>query len=328
LVSTTGITGFTLGGGIGWLQRKYGLACDNLTSVDIITADGSFRTASERENEDLFWAVRGGGGNFGVVTSFEYELHPVGPMVVGGVVLHPIERLGDLLRFYREFVPEQPDEFNSLFVVLTAPPAPFIPAELQGTPMAGIVVCWCGEAEEGQRVMAPLKSFGPPAVDLVGPIPYLALQQMFDEAAPPGLLNYWKSAYLGELSDGAIETIVTHAAGITSPLSLVHLHQMGGAGSRKTGTAFSHRDAAFTFNVIGTWTEPEATERTIQWVRSFWDAMQPYASGVYVNFLGNEGQDLVRAAYDPSTYQRLAEIKREYDPDNLFRLNQNIQPGR
>lgn len=328
LVSTTGVAGFTLGGGIGWLVRKYGLACDNLRSVDLITAEGELVTASPIEHADLFWGIRGGGGNFGIVTSFEFQLHAVGPMVLGGAVFHPLERAAEVLAFYREYTAQAPDELTTMAAFMTAPPLPFIPENLHGRPALAIAACYAGALEQGEEVVAPLRRFGPPAAEHLGPVPYAVLQSMFDASAPAGMNHYWKSHYLEALDDAAIDTILTHAAAMPAPFSQIHLHQLGGAAARvrESDTAFGHRDAAFTLNIIGTWLEAHETDQGIRWVRDFWSAMEPFSSGVYVNFLGEEGDALVRAAYDPAAYQRLVALKQKYDPTNFFVLNQNIKP--
>lgn len=328
LVSSTGISGFTLGGGIGWLARKHGLACDNLLSVDVATADGRLLTASPIENADLFWGVRGGGGNFGVVTSFEYQVHSVGRMVLGGAVFYPLDRAREVLRFYREYAAQAPDEVTTLVVIMTAPPLPFIPGDLQGKPAIAIAACYAGNQEEGEATLAPLHSFGPPAADVVGPIPYVALQSMFDEGAPAGLHNYWKSHYLAGLDDDTIDTILQHVAGLPAPFSMVHLHQMQGSVGRapKEGSAFSHRDAAYILNIIGTWSSPQESDGQIRWVRSLWAAMEPFSAGVYVNFMADEGDAMVKTAYGEDTHRRLVALKQKYDPSNFFHLNQNIKP--
>jgi FAD/FMN-containing dehydrogenase len=328
LVSTTGIAGFTLGGGIGWLMRPYGLTCDNLISADVVTADGRVVTASATENADLFWALRGGGGNFGIVTSFEYRLHPVS-MILGGVLFYPAAQAREVLRNYRQFVETAPDQLTTMAAFLTAPPAPFIPAHLQGTPMVGIVVCYAGPIEEGEAAVRSLRAFGPPAVDVVGPMPYTVLQTLFDAGAPHGLLYYSRSDFLPALSDGAIDTLMAQAAAMASPLSAIHLHHMGGAMSRVPAgeTAFSNRGAPFTLNTIAAWGDPGESASHMQWVRDLSAAIKPHTTGaVYVNFLGDEGEERVRAAYGASTYDRLAAAKHAYDPTNLFRLNQNIKP--
>jgi FAD/FMN-containing dehydrogenase len=329
LVSTTGIAGFTLGGGIGWLMRKYGLTCDNLRAVDLVTADGRRARASASENPDLFWGVRGGGGNFGVVTSFEYALHPV-DTVLGGLVLHPASRAAEVLRFFGEFVATAPDELTSLAAFITAPPAPFVPQDLQLQPAIAIAVCYTGDLEEAERAVRTLREFGPPAADVIGPMPYPVLQSLLDESAPKGVQNYWKSAFLNDLDEATIQTLVAQSAAMRSPLSAIHLHHMEGAVGRvgPADTAFGHRDGRFVLNIVGMWPDPSESDGHVRWVRDCYDAMMAHAtSGVYVNFLGEEGQDRVRAAYTSAQYDRLVRLKREYDPTNLFRLNQNIRPG-
>lgn len=330
LVSTTGIAGFTLGGGIGWLARKYGLTSDNLLSVDVVTADGRLVRASLSENADLFWGVRGGGGNFGVVTSFEYRLHPLESVVLGGLVLHPVAKTRELLHFYRDFAASAPDELTTMVVSITAPPAHFIPEPLRGTPVVGIAVCYAGRPEDGTQAVRPLKEFGPPPVDLIGPIPYVALQGMFDEGAPAGLQNYWKAEYLRDLGDEVIDRFVAHTVDVLSPLTQVHINHLGGAVSRvpQGDTAFGHREFPFILNIVSMWTDPSESEKQIRWTREFYNDIQPVSGGgVYVNFLGEEGEERVRAAYRPEIYQRLADLKNRYDPTNFFRLNQNIKPA-
>lgn len=328
LVSTTGLAGFTLGGGIGWLVRKYGLAMDNLISVDLVTAEGKVVTASSAENPDLFWGVRGGGGNFGVVTSFEFQLHEVGPLVVGGAVFHRIKDAEALLRFHREFVKTAPDDLTTVVVFLTAPPLPFFPKEVVGTHLVAIAACYAGPVEEGQRELAPLKRFGTPVADLIGPIPYTALQSMFDATAPPGIRNYWKSAYLKGLDDATAKVIVSRAEKMPSPLTAVHIHHLGGAMGRvaEDATAFTNRNASFIINMVSTWTERKDDDVNIEWARDFFDEMRRYTMGAYVNFLGEEGEDRVVSAYGPEKYKRLSLLKAKYDPTNMFHMNQNIVP--
>ena len=329
-VTTTGIAGLTLGGGIGWLMRKHGLTVDNLLAVELVTADGRRVTANARENADLFWGVRGGGGNFGVVTDFTYRLHPVGPNVYAGAVFHPVAKARDLLRFYREWVRTQPDELTTLVAFLTAPPASFFPPHLQGASMVAVVLCYEGPAEQGEAVIKPLRDFAPPAVDLVGPMPYIALQGMFDEAVPKGILSYWKTEYLGALDDRAIDTLVEQAGRMGAPFSAVHIHHVEGAVSRVSegATAFAHRDAPFILNIVGAWMNAAETDRHIAWAQEFSRAVQPYSTGSpYINFLGDEGEERVKAAYGAGKYARLVELKNKYDPKNLFRLNQNIRPS-
>jgi FAD/FMN-containing dehydrogenase len=330
IVTHTGIAGLTLGGGIGWLMRKYGATVDNLLSADVVTAEGELVTASEDRNPDLFWGIRGGGGNFGIVTSFEYRLHPVGPIVLAGPVFHSLEDAPEVLRFYREFIAAAPDELTTIFELSVAPPASFLPDEVHGKQVVMVGACYAGSADEGAKVLRPLKQFGRPLADLLEPKPYTALQSMFDPMVPHGWHRYWKSVELPPLTDEAIDTLVRHAPAITSPKSYCIVFQLGGALGRvgESETAFSQRDAAHNVNVNAVWTEedPDA-ERHVGWARDFFDALQPHAgTRVYVNFLGEEGDSRVRQAYGARNYERLVELKRAYDPTNLFRLNQNIAP--
>jgi FAD/FMN-containing dehydrogenase len=330
IVTHTGIAGLTLGGGIGWLMRKHGATVDNLLSADVVTAQGELVTASEDENPDLFWAIRGGGGNFGIVTSFEYRLHPVGPIVLAGPVFHLLEDGPELLRFYREFIAAAPDELTTIFELSVAPPAPFLPEELHGRQIVMVGTCYAGSPEEGAEVVRPLKQYGRPIVDLLEPKPYTALQSMFDPMVPHGWHRYWKSVELPPLTDAAIDTLVEHAPAVTSPKSYCIVFQLGGALARvgEGETAFSQRDAAHNVNINAVWTpdDPDA-ERHVAWAQDFFDAMQPFAGRrVYLNFLGEEGGSRVRQAYGTRTYERLVELKRAYDPTNFFRLNQNIEP--
>ena len=322
-VSTTGIAGLTLGGGWGWLARKYGLASDNLLSVDIVTADGKLRTASDTENTDLFWGVRGGGGNFGVVTSFEYRLHPVGP-VVGGFVFYPFAIAREVLQRYRELTHTAPDELAADAVLLTLP---------DGSKVAGIAVCYCGPVAEGERLLGPLKAFHTPLVDQLGPTSYRAVQTMLDASYPSGVQHYWKSSFLQDIGDKAIDTMIAHCTTLASPMCHGLLeYQLGGAVGRvdRAATAFAARDAQHAFVSLGVCTEPTEAKRCAQWARELWEAMQPFSTGgVYVNYLGrevDEGTERVRAAYGSEKYQRLLALKEKYDPTNLFRLNQNIRP--
>ncbi len=330
IVTHTGIAGLTLGGGIGWLMRKHGATVDNLLSVDLVTAEGELLTASEEENPDLFWGIRGGGGNFGVVTSFEYRLHPVGPIVLAGPVFHPLEDASEVLRFYREFIAAAPDELTTIFELSMAPPLPFLPEEVHGTPIVMVGACYAGSPDEGAEVVRPLKRFGRPIVDLLEPKPYTDLQSMFDPFVPHGWHRYWKSVELPPLTDDAIDTLVEHSSAPTSPKSYTIVFQLGGALARvgEDETSFSQRDATHNVNINAVWTEedPDA-ERHIAWTQDFFDAMQAHAGGrVYLNFLGEEGGNRVRQAYGARTYERLVELKRAYDPTNFFRLNQNIEP--
>jgi FAD/FMN-containing dehydrogenase len=332
LVSSTGIAGFTLGGGIGWLMRKYGLAADNLLSAEVITAQGQRLKAGPYENADLYWGLRGGGGNFGVVTSFEYQLYALGPIVLGGALFYPIEQASELLSFYRQWSQTLPDELTSLVAFLTAPPAPFVPKALVGSKMIAIALCFAGEVEQGQAWVKPLRAGIPAAIDLVGPIPYIALQSMFDASAPRGLRSYWKSEYLADIPADFVKVLADYAGKAPSPLTAVHLQHLGGAIQSKSAdeTAFSHRDASYVLNIIGGWLEAGQDAKNIRWVRGLWQAVQPFATGaVYLNFMdNNEGEERIRAAYGEAKFARLAQLKKKYDPGNLFRLNQNIPPGR
>lgn len=329
IVSATGIAGLTLGGGFGWLSRKYGFTSDNLLSVDVVLADGRFVKANSKENPDLFWGIRGGGGNFGIVTLFEFQLQPVGPEVMAGLILYPFEDAREVLEFYREFTANAPDELGTLAVLRIAPPAPFLPEQVHGQPVVGIGVCYAGSVEDGKEVVRPLKEFGSPLVDLIGPKPFAAHQTMLDAASPSGRRYYWKSEYLSELNDGACETLVNYAANLSSPMTAVLIFQLGGAISQvgEQETAAGNRDAAYVLNIQSAWEDADQTDRHIEWTRTFWRDMQPFASGgVYVNFLSEgEGDGRVRAAY-PGIYERLVELKNKYDPTNLFRMNQNIRP--
>ena len=320
-VSTTGIAGLTLGGGLGWLMRKYGLACDNLRSVELVTADGELRTAHASENQDLFWGLRGGGGNFGIVTSFEYDLRPVGQLLAG-VVFFPLEQARDALRFYREFMATAPDELIAYALFLTSP---------DGVPLCAIAVCYVGPLETGEQILRPLRSFGRPAADSVQPMSYLEIQSMFDPGFPFGRLNYWKSSFLRELNDEAIDTLLAHSATISSPLSAWGLEPVGGAVSRVGAdeTAFPHRHALYSLVIIGMWTDPAESTTHRRWTRDFWSAMQPFSQdAVYVNYLDTDDADRVPAAYGAPTFERLRLLKDRYDPDNFFRSNQNVGPAR
>lgn len=327
IVSQTGIGGLTLGGGMGWLTRRYGLACDNLISADVVTASGQLITASEDQHADLFWGLRGGGGNFGIVTSFEFQLHPVG-IVLGGLLMYSGSQIHEGLRFYREFCATAPHELTTLASLGAAPPDDFVPPELRGQLALTIVLCHCGGIEAAEETIRPLRTFGPPAVDLVGPMPYAELQTMLDTAYPSGQRYYWKSDYLRDLSHAAISTILGHMAARPSPLSTVDIHQMGGAAGRTAAekTAFGHRDAPFLINTVASWTSPDHDEANISWARGLSAALTPFSTGAYVNFLSNTSEEAIRAAYEPGTYARLAALKAKYDPTNLFRFNQNIPP--
>ena len=328
IVTHTGIAGLTLGGGIGWLTRKHGATVDNLLSVDLVTAEGELVTASGEENPDLFWGIRGGGGNFGVVTSFEYRLHPVGPIVLAGPIFHPLEDAREVLAFYREFIATAPDELTTIFELSVAPPVPFLPEDVHGKPIVMVGACYAGAPEDGIEAVRPLKEFGNPIADLLEPKLYTALQSMFDPFVPHGWHRYWKSVELPPLTDDAIDTLVERASAQTSPKSYCIIFQLGGALARagEDDTAFSQRDAAHNVVINAVWTEGDP-EPHVAWARDFFSALQPHAGDrVYVNFLGDEGAERVRQAYGDRQYERLVELKRAHDPTNFFRLNQNIEP--
>ena len=328
--TTTGIAGLTLGGGIGHLMRRHGLTIDNLAAVEMVTATGERVRAAEDENVDLFWAVRGGGGNFGVVTSFTFRLHRVGPDLLSGMILYRAERAREVLRFYQDHVRAAPDRLGTIVSLRKAPPAPFIPPSLHGAMVVGIVSCYCGGIEEGEKVLRPFRDLRP---DLyaVKPRPFVEFQAMLDPTVPPGWHYYWKSHYLAPLSDAAIDVIVERAWRFRSPRSYTLLPHMGGAVARvpEDATAFAGRDSAHAININGVWTAEDAGRADdTAWVRDFFDAVMPYATGrAYINFMGNEGQERVRAAYGEAKYARLAMVKTRWDPDNVFRMNQNIVPS-
>ena len=329
LISTTGVAGLTLGGGIGWLQRKYGLSCDNLIAAEVVTAAGEVVQASATEHPELLWGLRGGGGNFGVVAKFVFALHPVS-MVIGGLMLFPLDRGKQVLTAFRDWAADLPDEASMLAAIITAPPEPFVPAELLGQKVVAILGCWCGDLDAGMAALEALRQLGP-AVDLFGPMPYTALQGMLDGGAQYGLRNYFRGGYIADLDDQVIDVALDHGAGMLSPMSQIHFHQMGGAVGRVAtdATAFSGRAAGYTYNLISTWTEPGEDATHIAANSELATAMAPLsAGGAYVNFLTDAGSDRVQAAYGGALYDRLARLKREYDPANLFSRNQNIRPAR
>jgi FAD/FMN-containing dehydrogenase len=331
-MTTTGVGGFTLGGGYAWISTKHGLACDNLVSAQVVTADGRVVTASEDENADLLWGLRGGGGNFGVVTSYEFALHELGPIVMAGLAVHPMDGAGDIARAWRDWVEnEAPEEVCTALGILRAPPEPFVPPEVQGKPILGILVMYAGDPDEGERILRPLKeTIGPPAVDLIDRIPYTAFQAIVDPFSPKGWLNYHRGVHLAGLPDDAIDAYVEHGARVGSPMSQMIVFRHGGAISRvpENATAASHRDAPYMWHPIAAWSDPADSEREIAWVRDSSAAMEPFASGgVYLNFEQDEGTQHVRAGYDADKFARLVALKDRYDPDNLFRINQNIPPS-
>jgi FAD/FMN-containing dehydrogenase len=329
-VSTTGVGGLALGSGSGWLERAFGFTCDNLLEAEVVTADGRVVTASATQNPDLFWAIRGGGGNFGVVTEFLLQLHPVGPIVLGGMLMYPASAARNLVRFWRGFMTEAPDEVAAGIAFITAPPLPFVPEPVRGQPVVGVLVCYAGDPDEGAEVLAPLLEYGPPAVNLVQPMPYVAVQQLIDEANPHGMRNYWSADFLESLPDEAVDTLVSHASSPRSPLSQVLLVAGGGAIARvpEDATAFGQRSAPFNVHYLSIWADPAEDEVQIRHTKTMAEAMRPWTTGrVYLNYIGEEGPGRVEAAYGPEKYARLQQIKRIWDPDNVFRHNQNIVPA-
>ncbi len=324
--SDTGIAGLTLGGGVGQLMRFCGATVDSLLSVDLVTAEGHLLKVSADEHPDLFWGVRGGGGNFGVVTSFEYRLHPVGPIILGGMLLYPASQAADLLRFYRNWMPDAPDELNVSMVLLTAPPEPFVPEALQLRPAVAVQIIYVGDIDAGRSLVAPLTDAFPPAVDLVGPMPYTAHQKLNDAGTPWGRQVFLKSANLKELSDPVIEIITRYAAEATSPMTIVPLNSWGGAISRvpEDATAFGHRDTKFTIYIFAMWADPSDSDRHIEWSRAFHNALRPHMNGIYVNEMGPD--ERIHDAYSTATLARLVAVKNTYDPTNFFQMNQNIKP--
>ncbi len=329
IVTHTGLSGLTLGGGIGWLMRKYGLTIDQLFAVDLITASGEFVKASDRRNTDLFWGVRGGGGNFGIVTEFEFRLNPVGPIVLAGPVFWPMEESPNVLRFYREWITAVPDELTTIVVHRKAPPLPEVPSELHGKPVVMVGCCYAGPVEDGEKVVRPLKTFGAPLLDLCVPKPFLAHQAMFDPSLPHGWWYYFRSCDVAELTDEVIDVTAAHALRMKSPINTFPIFQLGGAVARvgEDETAFHGRSAGHTFNINATTATSEGFDEEREWSRTLWSALQPYHAGVYVSFLMDEGEERIRQAYGAKKYDRLKALKRSYDPDNFFRLNQNIPPN-
>lgn len=328
VISTTGVAGLTLGGGWGWLSRTHGLAIDNLRSVDMVTADGELVQASEDTHADLFWGIRGGGGNFGIVTSFEFDLYEVGPEVPSGLIIHPFEDAAEVLRFHQDYAMDAPREVCCYAAILTAPPEPFIPEDVQGTKVTALAACYSGSIEAGEAALEPLREFGDPIVDVIQPHPYVGWQQALDDAYRPGFRNYWKTQLVEPLPDAAIETTVEYAETMEGPLSAIMIEHLGGAISdvAPDATAFRHRNAPFSFNLFPRWEDPADDEAQIAWANECFDEITPYATeGVYVNFLSEEGDERVRSAYGEN-YDRLADLKAEWDPGNLFQMNQNIEP--
>jgi FAD/FMN-containing dehydrogenase len=325
--STTGIAGLTLGGGFGWLSRKHGLTIDNLRSADVVTAKGEIVTASADENTDLFWGIRGGGGNFGVTTSFEFDLHDLGPQVLSGLIVHPYAAAPEIVRAYRDFAASLPPDLNVWLVMRKAPPLPFLPKEVHGTEVVILAAFYAGDMKEGERALAPLRAIGTPIADVIGPHPFTGWQAAFDPLLTPGARNYWKSHNFTELSDGLIDTALDYVGRLPSDQTEIFFARLGGAVNEVApdATAYPHRDAEYVMNVHARWESPSDDGPCIEWARDYFDATKPYASGgVYVNFVP-EGEEPVEAEYGPN-YDRLVALKRKYDPTNLFRINQNLAP--
>ena len=326
--STTGIAGLTLGGGFGWTSRNFGMSIDNLISVDVVTADGQMHRASEKENADLFWALRGGGGNFGIVTGFEFRLHALGPQVLSGLLIHPFADAPKLLRDYRSFVAQATDELTAWVVLRKAPPLPFLPKEWHGKEVMIIAVCFLGDPGVGERALAPLRTLGRPIADVIGPHPFVGWQQAFDPLLTAGARNYWKSHDFRELSDGLFAQLVEFAGRLPTAECEIFIANVGGAMARVPveATAFAGRDANFVMNVHTRWQEARDDARCIGWAREFYNATRPYASSTaYVNFLPDEDGERLSTTYG-GNYAKLREIKAKYDPENVFRVNQNIKP--
>jgi hypothetical protein len=320
VMSKTGIAGLTLGGGVGWLVRKYGLTCDNLLACEVVTAEGEIVAADAVTNPDLFWGLRGGGGNFGVVTSFRFQAHPVSA-VLGGVIVYARDQAASVFRFYRDFMETAPEELTAYAGLISAP---------DGTPAVAMMACYCGDPEEGERVMKPLRTIAPPIFEAIQVMPFPVMQKLADESNPDGIHNYWRSIFLQELSDEAIDLIIEHGDKAESPLSHVLVQIFNGAVRRidNAGTAFAHRSAGFNIGIETKWIDPEESPKHIAWTRAFSDALEPYSiHSCLVNFLGDEGTDAVRAAFG-SNYERLVELKTKYDPTNFFSLNPNVKPRR
>ncbi|MDZ7718226.1 MAG: FAD-binding oxidoreductase [Balneolaceae bacterium] len=328
-VSTVGIAGYTLGGGTGYLARKHGLALDNLLSARIVTASGEAVLANEHHNQDLFWAIRGGGGNFGIVTSFEFQLHETGPEIMAGQVVFPIKQAGDVLRFYREFMEDAPDELTCYAFFLNAPPIDAFPEKFHGKPVLSLVIGHTGDIKTATKELSPLLNFGDPMLNAVEPMPYTTAQKMFDEGMASGNRWYSKAHYMNEISDAAINTVLEHTEQIAGALSVAYFEPMGGKINRVEPelTAFPHRDAAYSLHIFAGWPESAPDEEPMNWVKEFHTAMSPYSSGgVYVNLMGQDEERRIPDAYG-SNYERLKKIKKEWDPHNLFRSNQNIEPA-
>ncbi|MGH2994029.1 MAG: FAD-binding oxidoreductase [Solirubrobacterales bacterium] len=327
---TTGVSGLTLGAGSGWIERKCGYTVDNLLSVEIVTADGRILTASESENPQLFWGTRGGGGNFGVVTAFELRLHPIGPTVLGGMLMYPAAMAAGVLANLRDVMADAPDEVGSGVALLTAPPEEFVPEPVRGEPVAGVIVCYAGPPEDGEEALRPLREFGPPAMDMVEPMPYIAIQRLIEDGYPAGMRNYWTGDFLGGLPEEAIEVMCRYHLSKPSPLTQILTLPGGGAAARvpDDAMALGSRGAPFNYHITSLWPDPADDEANIAWTRELAAELKPFTTGhAYLNFLGDEGEERVIAAFKPEAYARLTALKDRYDPENLFRFNQNIRPS-
>jgi FAD/FMN-containing dehydrogenase len=328
-VSTTGLAGLALGSGSGWLERKLGFTCDNLLEAEVVTADGSVVTASDTENPDLFWALRGGGGNYGIVTRFTLRLHPIGPIVFGGMLVFPPHRGVEVMRAYRDFVAKAPDEVGSGLAFITAPPEEFVPAEARGKPAIGIICCYAGDPADGPAAYAPLIELGP-ALTMVQPMPYVAVQQLIDPGNQKGMQNYWTGDFYDDLPDEAIDVLVGMATQPVSPLTQIIIVPGGGAIARvdEDAMALGSRHAAFNLHYLSAWADPADDDRNIAYTRGLAGAMKPWSTGAaYLNFLGDEGMSRIEASFGPAKFARLQQIKAQWDPDNVFRHNQNIPPA-
>jgi FAD/FMN-containing dehydrogenase len=330
-VSDTGVAGLALGSGSGWLERMHGVSCESLISAEVVTADGSVVTASEQENPELLWGLRGGGGNFGVATELEFRLHPVGPIIAAGLLLYPRSKAGEVIRFYRDYIAGAPEEVGGGVALLTAPPEEFVPEEVRGQPAVGIVYCYIGPPEEGMQAATALREFGSPVVDMIQPMPYAAVQQMLDAGSPRGVREYFKVASLGELTDAAIDTVVAQAEALPAPFGQLILGPMGGALVRtdRETMALPVNDGEWTYFCLAMWMDPAEDEQNSAWARGFHEAMRPFCVGIAPpNFIAaDDGNARLRASYGEENYARLVALKQRWDPDNIFRLNQNIVPA-
>jgi FAD/FMN-containing dehydrogenase len=328
-VTHTGLAGLTLGGGIGWLMRKHGLTIDQLLSVEVVTADGDVLHASATSNPDLFWGVRGGGGNFGIVTGFKYRVHPVGPIVLSGLLLWPLDEGRAVGRFYRHWADSAPDDLTTMLVLRRAPAIDLVPKALHGQPIVAVGACWAGSVDQGEKVLEPIRRFGSRIVDLIAPRPFVELQALFDPSFPPGIWVHSKAADLNVLSDDVLDVMLDHVAGVASPRSGITVWQLGGAVARvdELDTSFGSRSSRYLADIYGVTESADGFERERDWARDCWTALAPHHAGVYVNWLMEEGERRVREAYGELRYERLQAIKRRYDPENVFRLNQNIRPA-